>query len=50
MTKLVPDSPKYPLAKNQADQSQNQTSTGGWAKLIKIKIGAKMTLTVNSDI
>ena len=50
MTKLVPDSPKYPLATIQADQSQKQESAGGWAKLLKIKIGAKIMLIVNSDI
>ena len=34
----------------QAAQNQNQTNTGGLEKLLKLKIGAKVMLTVNIDI
>ena len=33
-----------------AAQNQNQINTGGLAKLLKLKIGAKVMLTVNVDI
>ena len=41
---------KYPLATNQAAQNQNETNTGGLAKLFKLKIGTKVMLPVNIDI
>ena len=44
------DNWKYPLALIQAAQNQRQTNTGGLAKLLKLKIGAKVMLTVNIDI
>ena len=46
----IPDICKYPLTTIQAAQNQKQTNTGGLAKLLKFKIGAKIILTVNVDI
>ena len=46
----IPDNGKYPLAMILAAQNQKQTNTGGLAKLLKLKIGAKVMLTVNVDI
>ena len=46
----IPDNCKYPLAKILAAQNLKQTNTGGLAKLIKLKIGAKVKLTVNVDV
>ena len=46
----IPDNCKYPLALIQAAQNQKQTTTGGLAKLLKLKIAAKVMLTVNIDI
>ena len=46
----VPDKFKYPLAMIEAAQNQKQTNTGGLAKLLELKIGAKVMLTVNVDI
>ena len=46
----VPDNCKYPLAIIEAAQNQTQTNTGSSAKLLKLKIGAKVMLTVNVDI
>ena len=46
----VPDNCKYPLAMIETAQNQKQTNTGGLAKLLKLKIGAKVMLTVNVDI
>ena len=46
----IPDNCKYPLAKILAAQNLKQTNTGGLAKLLKLKIGAKVMLTVNVDI
>ena len=37
----IPDNCKYPLATIQAAHDQKQTNTGGLAKLLKLKIGAK---------
>ena len=34
----------------QAAQNQKQTNTAGLAKFLKLKIGAKVILTVNIDI
>ena len=45
----IPDNCKYPLPLIQAAQNQKQTNTGGLAKLPKLKIGAKVMLTVNID-
>ena len=45
----IPDNYKYPLALIQAAQNQKQTNTGGYAKLLKLKIGAKVMLTANID-
>ena len=46
----IQDNCKYQLATIQAAQNQKQTNTGGLAKLFKLKIGAKVMLTVNLDI
>ena len=46
----IPDNCKYLLTLIQAAQNQKQTNTGGLAKLLKLKIGAKVMLTVNMDI
>ena len=46
----IPDNCKYPLATIQVAHDQKQTNTGGLAKLLKLKIGAKVMLTVNLDI
>ena len=46
----IPDNSKYPSPLNQAAQNQKQTNTGGLAKWLKLKIGAKVMLTVNIDI
>ena len=46
----VPDNCKYPLAMIEAAQNQKQTNTGGLAKLLKLKVRAKVMLTVNIGI
>ena len=46
----IPDDCKYPFALIQAAQNQKQTKTGGLLKLFKLKICAKVILTVNIDI
>ena len=46
----IPDNCKYPLATIQGTHNQKQTNTGGLAKLLKLKIGVKMVLTINLDI
>ena len=46
----IPDNCKYSLVLIQAAQNQKQTNTGGLAKLLKLKSGAKVMLTVNIDI
>ena len=46
----IPDNYKYPLATIQAAQNRKQTNIRGLAKLLKLKIGAKVMLTVNLDI
>ena len=46
----IPDNCKYPLALIQAAQNQKQTNTGDLAKLLRLKIGAKVMLTVNISI
>ena len=46
----IPDNCKYPLALIQTAQNQKQTNTGRLAKLLKLKIGAKVMLIVNIDI
>ena len=46
----IPDNCKYPLATIQATQNQKETNTGGLAKFLKLRIGAKIMLTVNLDI
>ena len=45
----IPENCKYPLATIQDTRNQNQTNTG-LAKLLQLKIGAKVMLTVNIDI
>ena len=40
----IPDNCKYPLALIQAAQNQRQRKTRGLAKLLKLKIGAKVML------
>ena len=37
----IPDNCKYPLAMILAAQNQKQANTGGLAKLLKLRIGAK---------
>ena len=44
------DNCKYPLAMIIVAQNQKQTITGGLAKLLKLKICAKVMLTVNVEI
>ena len=46
----IPGNFKCPLELIQAAQNQKQTKTGGLAKLLKLKAGAKVILTVNIDI
>ena len=46
----IPDNCKYPLALIEAAQNQKPTNTVGLAKVLKLKIGAKVMLTVNIDI
>ena len=46
----IPDNCKYPLPMILATWNQKQTDTGGLAKLLKLKIGAKVMLTANVDI
>ena len=45
----IPDKCKYPLALIQSAWNQKQTNTGGYAKFLKLKIGAKVMLTANID-
>ena len=45
-----PDNCKYPLAMIIVAQNQKQTNTGGLAKLLKLKICAKVMLTFNVEI
>ena len=45
----IPDNCQYPLALLQSARNQKQTDTGGLAKLLKLKIGAKVMLTANID-
>ena len=44
------DNCKYPLALIETARNQKPTNTGGLAKLLKLKIGAKVMLTVNMDM
>ena len=44
------DNCKYPLATIEAAQNQKRTKTGGLLKMLKLKIVAKVMLTVNIDI
>ena len=46
----IPDNCKYQLAMIPPAQNQKQTNTGGLTKLLKLKIGPKVVLTVNVDI
>ena len=46
----IPDNCKYPLATIQATQNQKQIDTWGLAKLLQLKIGVKVMLTVNIEI
>ena len=46
----IPDNCKYLLALIQAAQNQKKTNTGGLAKLLKLKIDAKVMSSVNIDI
>ena len=45
----VPDNCKYPLTIIQAAQNQRQRNTRSLVKLLKLKIAAKLILTVNLD-
>ena len=45
----IPNNCKY-LVTTQAAQSRKQTNTGGLVYLLKLKIDAKVILTVNLDI
>ena len=42
----IPDNCKYALALIQVAQNKNQTNIGGLAKLLKLRIGAKVMLAV----
>ena len=44
------DNCKQPLALIKATQNEKQTNTEDLAKFLKLKIGAKVMLTVNIDI
>ena len=46
----IPENRKYTLGLKIVAQNQKQTNTGGLAMLLKLKIGAKVMLTVNIDI
>ena len=46
----IPDNCKYPLTAIEATKNEKQTNTGGLAKLFKLKIGAKVMLTIYIDI
>ena len=46
----IPHTCKYSTALIQAAQNQKQTKRGGLTKLLKLKIGVKVTLAVNLDI
>ena len=46
----IPDNYKYLLTMILAAQNQEQASTGGLAKLLKLKAGTKIMLKVNIDI
>ena len=46
----ITDNCKYPLALIQAAQNQKQANTGGLAKLLMLKICAKVMLTNNIDV
>ena len=46
----IPDNCKYPLVLIEADENQKETDTRGLVKLLKLKIGARLMLTVNIDI
>ena len=46
----IPGNCKYLLTLTQGPQNQKQTNTEGLAKLLKLKIGVKIMLTVNRDI
>ena len=46
----IPDNFKYPLATIQAAKNQKQTKTGGLIKFLKLKISAKVMLTINLEI
>ena len=46
----IPYNCKYPLVTIQATQNQKQTNTGGLAKFLKFKTGAKVMLIVNLAI
>ena len=46
----IPDNRKYPLAIIKSAHNQKQAYTGDLGKLLKLKINAKIILTVNIDI
>ena len=46
----IPDNCKYLMALIQAAQNLKQTNTGDLAKLLKLKIDAKVMLTVNTGL
>ena len=46
----MPDNCKYPLEMILVAQNQKQINTGGLVKLLKLKIGARVMLTVNVDM
>ena len=48
--KKIAENSKYPLTIIQAAQNQKQTNIRGLEKLLKLKIRAKVILTVNLDI
>lgn len=46
----ITDNCKHPLTEIKAARNLKQTNAGGLAKLLKVKIGAKVMVTVNLEI
>ena len=44
----IPDNCKYSLALIQANQNQKQTNKGGLTKFIRLNIGARVIITVQT--
>ena len=45
----IQDNCKYPLTLIEAHQNEKQTSTGGLTKFLRLKIGAKVIITVQTE-